>query len=408
MKKILLPFVIFSSVLGLAQQVEPTEDVLNSFSVFDLMRRSNDDRATCGSDTVLYVSAKATANSGLSINNATSAHAYCQYFDTPQAITVEGFQFVSRKANATGGTSINVTCELFLAGADSMPTGSALASAVVPVDTNFYGGNFVQLTKTATFGTAITMTQPYLIMVTNNSANAILMYSSSYLANDGDQEWLGSGKIGATWIRSYDLVIGTDPYDADMFMHPIVNYELTSGFDVTPNCGTPGTVSVTSTSSPILSNKMYSSAVYYGAEADQYNWDWADGSPVENGINPSHAYATAGPFTIVAVDTLFGWTQTCTETSNKSTCNQPANLDENMVSLDVYPNPSSGQVIIASSEGLNSLQIFDLSGKIVLSNTLNGINQTEINVSHLPAGLYAMKVQLENGTFVNRRIEVIN
>ena len=71
--------------------------------------------ASC-TDNVTFTTAKATANQILSINNSTSARSISQYFDAPQSLSVLGFDFFAYKVNATGGISMNVAAELYLAG----------------------------------------------------------------------------------------------------------------------------------------------------------------------------------------------------------------------------------------------------------------------------------------------------
>ncbi|MFT4601154.1 MAG: hypothetical protein ACI857_001332 [Arenicella sp.] len=405
MKKLLLSLFIGLGSMSFAQEVEAADRIPN-FNPEDIYRRVSQDRTvTCGVDTVLYHSAKATGTSGLTINNVTSASAMAQYFDAPQDLTISGVDFIAVKVDDVGGTSINVDVEVYSAGADSLPTGAALASAIVAVDTNFYGGNLILLTKSATFSVPVTVTGAYVIVITNDDANGINMYSNDYLAFDGGQEWLASALIGGTWLRAYNVSVGGSPYDADMFMYPYVEYDLTADFSITPNCQDGGNVTANHMSTSVASNRMYSFEAFAGTEGNQYTWDWGDASATETGLAPTHTYA-AGAFNVTLTDTVFGWTSNCVESITKSTCDQPAAIVEESNDLQIFPNPASDVLNIKSATGIAKLNVYDLSGKLIYTEVSNS-NIIQIGLSDFESGIYVINVSLTDGTIVNQRLEVV-
>ena len=76
-------------------------------------------------------------------------------------------------------------------------------------------------------------------------------------------------------------------------------------------------------------------------------------------------------------------------------------LDETAnVNLSVYPNPSSDVVTIESNITKGSIQIIDLTGKVVANQTVNG-TATAFNTSALTNGMYT--VILTNGSTVETR-----
>lgn len=270
---------------------------------------------TCGPDTVEYTVAKATGLSVINVNSATSAQAVSQYFNCPQPITISGLEFFAYKLDATGGTSLNATVSVYAASPDSMPTGAPLATTTVPVDTNFGGGTLADLSKIVNF-TPITVTIPYVIVVGNSSPNGIGLVSNSYQAApaDGAQEWLSSADLFGTWTRSYDLVLGGTPYDADALFYPFVSYTLDAEFTQSADCFSGGpTINFTNTSSPIVGDRMYSVAAYLGLERLSYTWDFGDGNG-GNAIDTFNVYAnTTQSYTVMLTDTLFGWRTNCTD-----------------------------------------------------------------------------------------------
>jgi hypothetical protein len=66
--------------------------------------------------------------------------------------------------------------------------------------------------------------------------------------------------------------------------------------------------------------------------------------------------------------------------------------------LKIYPNPTKDILNLSSSTTLiNSVEVTDLNGRVVKSFNLNGISQTELNVSSLQSGMYFVSVQTELG-----------
>jgi hypothetical protein len=76
-------------------------------------------------------------------------------------------------------------------------------------------------------------------------------------------------------------------------------------------------------------------------------------------------------------------------------------LDESAnANLSVYPNPSSDVVTIESNMTEGSIQIIDLTGKVVANQAVNGV-ATVFNTSALTNGMYT--VILTNGSTVETR-----
>jgi photosystem II stability/assembly factor-like uncharacterized protein len=60
--------------------------------------------------------------------------------------------------------------------------------------------------------------------------------------------------------------------------------------------------------------------------------------------------------------------------------------------LTLYPNPSSGMVQINSFDPISNWQLFDMSGRNIMTGT-----DSTMNVTHLTAGLYQIRVQFPDG-----------
>lgn len=268
----------------------------------------------CGPDTNGYLFAKASALQALNVNNATSASSIGQYFDAPQSLTISGVSFYGYKIDLVGGVTINATVQIFAAGADSLPTGIALASTTVQLDTNFYAGDMASLRKHATFSAPVTTSNAYVVVISNTTANPIGLIFNSWTALDGGQEWLADVRIGASWLRSYDVNVGGLPFDSDGVFEPHISYSLDANFTIGNQCFTAGnTLTFTNTSSPIIQNRMYNQAAFLGTPDLSYTWNFGDGSPSVSSLNASHTYAAPSPNTVTLTDAVFGWSATCVE-----------------------------------------------------------------------------------------------
>jgi hypothetical protein len=76
-------------------------------------------------------------------------------------------------------------------------------------------------------------------------------------------------------------------------------------------------------------------------------------------------------------------------------------------SLQIYPNPTRGEVVVSTEYRVQSIEIFDLLGKMVfIVETWRAASlQSEIvfDISSLPAGIYFIRIQTENG-MVTRKV----
>ena len=72
--------------------------------------------------------------------------------------------------------------------------------------------------------------------------------------------------------------------------------------------------------------------------------------------------------------------------------------DHDVVSYDIYPNPSKETVNINCSNTIKSLQLFDMEGRLIETKIVNSLN-SKFNISNQSKGVYFLKIQTENGLF---------
>lgn len=83
------------------------------------------------------------------------------------------------------------------------------------------------------------------------------------------------------------------------------------------------------------------------------------------------------------------------------TCN-PAGVAEAATpthSIYLYPNPTNTQLTITATEKINTLQVTNALGQPLLYRQYPGTEQVPLDVSHLPPGLYILRI---NGTHIKR------
>jgi hypothetical protein len=73
--------------------------------------------------------------------------------------------------------------------------------------------------------------------------------------------------------------------------------------------------------------------------------------------------------------------------------------------LIIYPNPTSGEVVESSEYRVQSIEIFDLLGKMVFIVETQCIASLQFNISHLPAGIYFLRIQTENGVVTKKVVK---
>jgi hypothetical protein len=70
--------------------------------------------------------------------------------------------------------------------------------------------------------------------------------------------------------------------------------------------------------------------------------------------------------------------------------------------IKIYPNPTIGQLKIESEEmKIEDVDVFDIFGKKVFSQK-SLISPTMINISHLSAGVYFVRIQTEEGEVIKK------
>ncbi|MEQ8472913.1 MAG: alpha-amylase family glycosyl hydrolase [Marinoscillum sp.] len=74
--------------------------------------------------------------------------------------------------------------------------------------------------------------------------------------------------------------------------------------------------------------------------------------------------------------------------------------DKTSQGLNVFPNPTHGEISVITGEEIQGLALHDLSGKILMTTSTS-----QLNISALQDGLYVLKVQTESGIYSQKVIK---
>jgi len=74
--------------------------------------------------------------------------------------------------------------------------------------------------------------------------------------------------------------------------------------------------------------------------------------------------------------------------------------------ITIYPNPTDGKLTVLSEQfSVENVEIFDVFGKIHLSRVTRHASRLTINISHLPAGIYFVKITTDVGVTMRKVIK---
>ena len=131
------------------------------------------------------------------------------------------------------------------------------------------------------------------------------------------------------------------------------------------------------------------------------SWFWNFGDGDFSSIpNPLHTYLTSGTYTVTLTVIFCDGTQ---ETKTITLFVGLNGMNENLSnSLEIYPNPSSGDITLNLKESA-SIEIIDSFGKLIDSFNLNDGKHT-ISLKDQAEGMYFIHCKTANGSFVSKLI----
>ena len=131
---------------------------------------------------------------------------------------------------------------------------------------------------------------------------------------------------------------------------------------------------------------------------DNYNftWNFGDGTTLQsNNLNVFHEYTSNGSFSVVlsATDLIGSCSDNFLETDYIFTTGMSSVYQNEAISYQLHPNPTSNMIAIQSKTPLNNtFSIYDQQGRQVVDGILEGI-RTEVSLGNLASGTYTIHIE---------------
>lgn len=150
---------------------------------------------------------------------------------------------------------------------------------------------------------------------------------------------------------------------------------------------------------------------YIGQEVyTTVSWNFGDGSPTSNLVNPTHAYATTGIYNVCVTATNACDTYTFCKNLDTSILGTADFSLENPITLVLYPNPAQNQVNIQyESQAANAqLEIYDLTGRLIASHSTTEAKGTwQLPLHNMASGIYVVVLKENNQIIMQKKLQVL-
>ena len=223
----------------------------------------------------------------------------------------------------------------------------------------------------------------------NVSCNGGTNGSVSLVVNNGNPTYTYNWSNGATTENITSLTAGT--YFVEI---TDANGCSTSGsYDITE----PTAIDLNPTTTADLGNNEGSIDLNITGGTPGYTFEWSNGATTEDLSDLS-----AGIYTVFVTDLNGCTAEISTEVLNESNANTSTLQD---IALNVYPNPSYGNVKISWKGSGMKLSVIEQSGRVVMNRSIQ--NYQTIMLTDLEAGMYMVTIKSTNGSTATKQLIVL-
>ena len=339
---------------------------------------------------------------GRSINNGAATYygammhyeslipnAYGTYVNIPAGMNVDvsGFRVYGWSLRPDGA-SVSVNAVIYAAGADSLPTGAALATIAISFDTTTGGISPTQ----AIFTAPVTLTGSFVISIENSttvgdSISVLRGYTGSGTADNFPAVYKAIGLGTGDYIR----LPGTSFGARLAHYYPYVSYSISNDFtmSVSQLSGPNETVDFTYSGPVLTDHPVWSIS---GLLADTTSiWMFGDASASKKARTTTHEFVDATKnYDIILTDSVRLWNGNyCVLTETKTLLKAtPSGIeDASLTSLSAFI--SNNEIHISNAKGLATM--YSITGSVVKQFNINNTNEI-VDISDLNDGVYILSV----------------
>lgn len=293
---------------------------------FETTRRSAAKPTACKTDTSYFVQYGVKGYRFVTVRSGSSLG---QFYGAPQPLTISGFRFfaVANAVTPARPVFIRMRCNLYRAGADSLPTGPILASDTVTIDTIMRANVFLtDVQFDAKFKNPVTINHNYILTLECDSTTvSASVITSDWTQGDGRRRNLGCGSVSGLWYRNLQLNIGGVTFDADNQLLPFVKYNFGTDFNITSNCY-PNIDTVRFPNQQkfnVSGHPYYNYYQYYNLPQFSHRWTY-DGSFSNFMVDGKFRPPSKKNFTVQLISTVYSYrVGTCNDTTIKTVYFRP-------------------------------------------------------------------------------------
>ena len=100
---------------------------------------------------------------------------------------------------------------------------------------------------------------------------------------------------------------------------------------------------------------------------------------------------------------LGGFSQDTTLNLQFGSCTDPTNVNQIESNFSIYPNPSNGIINVQAVEKINTVNVYNMIGNLVMVRNISN-TQTTLDIEKLTNGIYFIELNFDNGSIINSKI----
>ena len=319
-------------------------------------------------------------------------NAYGTYVPVPstQSVDVSGFTFYGLSLRPDGA-SVSVNAVLYAAGADSLPTGAALATVAVSLDTTT--SNFISpMLQEVTFPSTISVTGSFILSIENSSVQGdsievLRGFTGSGSADDFPVIYKAIDLAGGNYTR----LPGTNFGARLPHFYPYLSYSQSNDFTMSVSKLSGPNESVDFTyDAPSMTDQPVLSISGFVGDTTSF-WNFQDATPVMKGRDVSHTFVNpTNDYQVSLTDSILLWNSSYCILTQSHLLEKAWTVGINDVNgAEMTAYVSNDAIRVENAEGL--VTIYSITGAVVKKAYVSATAQT-IDVSDLRDGIYILSV----------------